>query len=192
MPRTSFILPADRRRERDQLLKDPLVRRLLRDLIVGPSDPVLQLVATNAARLIQVGFSLLELVAESAVAPPSQDLASPRGLRRARRGDRLCKDDCIAWTDLADGAAVQAELILASPDTREVRQWIRRLTPTGLRAAATENAMLLLGDLTPQERTELARSVSREPRTPRRARLKPERLRRYAKALRAVAQLLEK
>jgi len=191
MPRTSHVLPPDRRRERQQLLEDPLARRLLRELIVGPSDQALHQMATSAARLIQLGFKLLELVEGSAEPPPSHDLSSPRSLQRKRRGDRLRKDDCETWTDLGDGAAVQAALILASPDAQEIRQWVRKLTPAGLRASATSDMVLLLGELTPEERSELVQTATQPPRELRRATFNRQTLRRHAKALRAIAQFLE-
>ncbi len=191
MPRARAVLPPARRREREKLLRDPVVRMLLRDLIVGPSNGRVYRRVAGAAQLIELGFALLEQAAASAEPPASRDLGLSRARRAARRGDRLRKGDAEIWTDLADGAAFEATFLLDASYTAELRVALRSLQARGLKAAGRSGLLWLLSELTPEQRADLAGLAGLPPNPLRPIRQDREALRRHARALRAIARVLD-
>ena len=109
-----------------------------------------------------------------------------------RRGDRLRKSDGEAWTDLSDGAAFEASLLLNEAfRTSDLADAMRSLTPRGLRSAGRSGILWLLSELDPDERAELAETLSQPMREIRPARFDGRALHRFAKALRSIARSLE-
>jgi hypothetical protein len=193
MPEARQVFSPERQQERKQLLKDPVARALLKNLIVGPGDRPMYELVTSAARLFQLGISLLEIIEGSAETPTARDLGLRRHIfRHIRRGDRLRLDDTDVWTDLSDGAVVEASFLLDKIHRgSDVANAIQSMTPSGLRSAGLNGVLCLLFELDPGERVRLAEALSRPTREIRPASLDRKELQRIAKALHTIARHLE-
>lgn len=192
MPDASLVYAPEKQEERAKLFQDPAAKALLKGLMIGPGDRATYGLVTTAARLFQLGLDLLETIESAAEPPPIRDLESPRVFRHVRRGDRFRLADCEAWTDLSDGAAVEAALLLdqAFPGSAFLSA-VRSLTPNGLRSAGRSGVMWLVSELDSVDRAKLAEALSRPIREMRPARVDRSGLQRIAKALRAIASRLE-
>ena len=192
MPRVTHVYTPDRRQERKKLFQDRNATALLRGLIVGPGDPATYSLVISAGRLFQLGLALLKAVESSAKPPSMRNLHRPRSFAHVRRGDRLQLSDSEVWTDLSDGAAVEASFLLGETFRGSaLTSAIRGITPNGLRSAGRSGVLWLLSELHPGERVRLAEALSRPTRAIRPALFDRQGLLRIARVLHGIARSLE-